>query len=247
MIAAALLMFMLAADKPPDQPAAKSPGNPPEPQAQAAAQAPKATQARPPAAKSDIAKSFDDEDLPPEQEALVELAKVRRIYVDILTGGESALRIRDMLMSRIQSTKLFIITEQEEKADAVLKGAGSDSVFTDSFQSSDNINAHSQLSVPGRSSNTYNSNTGENQQVSNRISSSIGAGESESSKIEERKHEAMATVRLVNKDGDVIWSATEESLGAKFMGASVDVVDRIAKKLSSDYRKAKAQSTAEHK
>jgi hypothetical protein len=228
MIAGALLLCLLAVDKPPDQPAG--------------APSPKATQVQPPAAKSDIAKSFDDEDLPPEEESLAALSKVRRIYVDILTGGESALRIRDLLMSRIQATKLFIITEEEEKADAVLKGAGSDSIFTDVFQSSDNINAHSQLSVPGRTSNVYNSNTGENQQVSNRISTSIGAGESESSKIEERKHEAMATVRLVNKDGDVIWSATEESLGAKFMGASVDVVDRIAKKLSSDYRKAKEQS-----
>ena len=52
----------------------------------------------------------------------------------------------------------------------------------------------------------------------------------------------MAAVRLVDKLGDVIWSATEESLGAKFAGASVDVVDKITKKLAADYRKAKAQS-----
>jgi hypothetical protein len=52
----------------------------------------------------------------------------------------------------------------------------------------------------------------------------------------------MAAVRLVDKDGDVIWSATEESLGAKFAGASVDVVDRITKKLAADFRKAKAEA-----
>ena len=178
-----------------------------------------------------------------EQATLAELAKVRRIYIDILTGGESALRIRDLLMSRIQSTKQFIITEDEEKADAVLKGAGGDATFTDAFQSSDNINAHSQLSLPGsNNNNVYNANTGSSTRYSDRISTSIGAGESESQKIEERKHEAIATVRLVNKDGDVIWSATEESLGAKFMGASVDVVDRIAKKLAADHRRARAQT-----
>ena len=176
--------------------------------------------------------------LAPEQEALVELAKVRRIYVDILTGGESALRIRDLLMSRIQATKLFIVTENEEKADAVLKGAGSDKAFVDVFQTSDNINVHSQVSVPNLRSN----DTSASRRYSDRISTSIAGGESESQKIEERKHEAIATVRLVNKDGDVIWSATEESLGAKFMGASVDVVDRITKKLAADYRLAKAQS-----
>ena len=66
-------------------------------------------------------------------------------------------------------------------------------------------------------------------------------GQNESHHIEERKHEAIATVRLVNRDGDVIWAATEESLGAKFVGASVDVVDKITKKLSADFRKAKVQ------
>jgi hypothetical protein len=194
-----------------------------------------------PDAKPTIKPAEAAEDLPPEQETLVEFAKVRRIYVDILTGGESALRIRDLLMSRIQSTKLFIVTEDEEKADAVLKGAGGDNIFTDLFQSSDSINAHSQISLPTiGNNNNYNSST--NTRYSDRITSSIGAGESENHRIEERKHEAIATVRLVGKDGDVIWSATEESLGAKFMGASVDVVDRITKKLAADYRKAVAQA-----
>ena len=39
--------------------------------------------------------ALGDDDL--ERETQAELAKVRRIYVDILTGGESALRIRDLL------------------------------------------------------------------------------------------------------------------------------------------------------
>lgn len=176
-------------------------------------------------------------ELAPEEEASVELAKVRRIYVDILTGGESALRIRDLLMSSIQASKLFIVTEEEDRADAVLRGAGRDEVFTDVFQSSDNINARSQISLPSPGSKK----TSTSARYSDRISTGIGAGESESQKIEERKHEALATVRLVNKEGDVIWSATEESLGAKFVGASVDVVDKITKKLAADYRKAKAQ------
>ena len=55
----------------------------------------------------------------------------------------------------------------------------------------------------------------------------------------ERKHEAIATLRLVNKDGDVIWSATAESLGGKFLGASADVADKIAKRLATDFKAAK--------
>ena len=49
-------------------------------------------------------------------------------------------------------------------------------------------------------------------------SGAVSIGENDSRRTEERKHEAIATVRLVSKDGDVIWSATAESLGAKFHG-----------------------------
>jgi hypothetical protein len=86
----------------------------------------------------------DDEQAPQDQTAR-QLAKVRRIYVDILTGGDTALQIRELLMTSLQRSKLFIITENEDKADAVLKGAGEDEVFTDTFQSSEGINAHSQV------------------------------------------------------------------------------------------------------
>ena len=173
-------------------------------------------------------------DAPADQETLASFAKVRRIYVDILTGGDAALQIRDLLISSIQKTKLFIVTENEDKADAVLKGAGDDQVFKDTHQSSEGINAHSQFSIGGGSST--------NQRYSNRTYGNVGVGENESERIEERKHEAIATVRLVNRDGDVIWSATAESMGAKFAGASVDVVDRIAKRLAADYLRAKSDA-----
>jgi hypothetical protein len=219
-VAGLLLLMLCGDDKPAADPSAK---------------APKVAQ---PAVRFAAAAEDGDEgeDLPPEQETLAAFAKVRRIYVDILTGGESAVKIRDLLMSSIQASKVFIVTEEEDKADAVLKGAGHDQVFTDTFQSSDNINAHSQISIGmGNNSSTTS------QKYSDRNNIGFSAGENESRKTEERKHEALATVRLVSKDGDVIWSATEESLGAKFVGASVDVVEKIAKKLAADYRRAKAQ------
>ena len=174
-----------------------------------------------------------DETATPEQEAAAQLAQVRRIYIDILTGGDEALQIRDLLMTSLQSSKQFIITEDEERADATLKGAGCDEVFIDTFQSSEGINAHSQLSS-GSSAGTRN-------YASSSSNHSIGLsiGENESRRTEERKHEAIATVRLMNKDGDVIWSTTAESFGGKFRGASADVADKIAKRLVVDYKAAK--------
>jgi len=172
-------------------------------------------------------------DVSPEEEAANQLAKVRRIYIDILTGGDAALQIRDLLMSSLQSSRLFIITEDEDKADATLKGAGNDQVFTDTFQSSEGINAHTQIGG-GDSYGTRNYAT-----TSNNRYAGITIGENENRRVEQRKHEAIATVRLVSKDGDVIWSATAESLGGKFLGASADVADKIAKRLVTDYKAAK--------
>src|SRR5579863_2181882 len=173
-----------------------------------------------------------------EQQAAEQLSKVRRIYIAILTGGDAALQLRDLLMASLHNSKLFIITEDEDKADATLKGAADDDVFTDTFQSSEGIDAHTQISS-GSSEGLRN--------YSNSSSSHAGGlsiGENDSRRTEQRKHEAIATVHLVGKDGDVIWSATAESLGAKFMGASVDVADKLARRLTADYKAAKQLAAA---
>lgn len=171
--------------------------------------------------------AYPIEEKSPQDESSGKLAKVRRIYVDILTGGDAALQIRDLLMTSLQRSKLFLVTEDEDKADATIKGAGSDEVFTDSFQSSEGLNAHTQIGG------------GATTKTSSARYAGMTIGENESHHSTERKHEAMATVRLVSKDGDVIWSATAESVGGKFLGASADVADKIAKRLMTDYTAAK--------
>ncbi len=174
-----------------------------------------------------------EDDATPEDASMRQLAKVRRIYVGILTGGDAALQIRDLLMTSLQRTKQFIITEDEDKADAVLKGSGDDDVFTDVHQSAEGINAHSQFGAAESESSRYSSSSSTNH------SGGVSIGENDSRRSEERKHEAMVTVRLVSKDDDVIWSSTAESLGGKFLGASADVADKIAKSLAADFKTAK--------
>ena len=181
-----------------------------------------------------------DDDPSPEDEARQQLAKVRRIYVSILTGGDAALQIRDLLMTSLQRTKQFTITEDEDKADAVLKGSGDDDVFTDVHQSAEGINAHSQFGTGESEATRYAGSSSSNHY------GGITIGENDSRHSEERKHEAIVTVRLVSKDEDVIWSATAESLGAKFMGASADVADKIAKRLAADFKAAKRQTVEPH-
>jgi hypothetical protein len=156
--------------------------------------------------------------------SLRQLLTVRRVYVDRLVGGEPAAHMREILIATLHGSKLFVLTEKEERADAVLRGAAEDLVFTEQHSSSERIDAR----ISGSSGRSSNRTTG-----------GLSAGESESDRSTERRHEAIASVRLVNKEGDVIWSTTQESLGAKFRGASADVADKIMARLKDDFERAR--------
>jgi hypothetical protein len=167
------------------------------------------------------------QDTAPEPSGLKQLLTVRRVYVDRLTGGETAAQMRDIIISALEATKLFTITENQERADAVLRGAAEDLVFTETHTSSDSLTARANAGVGKSTTDTRSAYSG------------MSAGENESDHSVERRHEAIAAVRLVNKDGDVIWATTQESFGAKFRGASADVADKITGKLKDDFEKAK--------
>jgi hypothetical protein len=160
-----------------------------------------------------------------EEDPSRQLVSIKRIYVDRLTGGDTAAQMRDLIISSLHAAKLFIITENGERADAVLRGAAEDLVYTDTFQTSEGVNVRASIGSRTVSGGTRAGGL------------SAGAGDTESSNIHERKHEALATVRLVNKEGDVIWSTTQESTGAKFRGASADVADKITRALAADVEK----------
>jgi hypothetical protein len=162
-----------------------------------------------------------------ERQDMGQLLSVRRVYVDRLTGGETAAEMRDMIISSLHGARLFVITETAERADATLRGSAEDLVFTDTFSSSEGINASTSLGTGATSNSSRGSHAG------------ASIGEHDDAHIAERKHEATAAVRLVNKEGDVIWSTTQESLGGRFRGASADVADKITRQLLADYERAR--------
>jgi hypothetical protein len=165
-----------------------------------------------------------------EESSLRRLLNVRRVYVDQLTGGETAAQMREILLSSLHGTRLFVLTENQERADAILKGGAEDLVFTEVHSSSDGVNAHANAgSGSGRTSSSSRGTYG-----------GLSLGENESEHSAERRHEAIAAVRLVDKDGDVIWATTQESLGAKFRGASADVADKITARLKEDFERARS-------
>lgn len=159
------------------------------------------------------------------------LTAIKRVYVDALTGDDSAAAIRELLIAGLQQSRLFVLTDNPDRADATLKGAANDTVYTDTFDSQEGLNAHA--------------NSGSYKGTSTRSSGygGLSVGENESHHVKERKHEAFAAVRLCNRDGDVLWATTQESRGAKFHGASADVAEKVTRQLQLDFGKEQRTST----
>lgn len=155
---------------------------------------------------------------------------VKRVYVAQLTGGPQADALRELIIASIDSTRLFILTDNPDHADAFLKGAADDHAYTDALDTDEGISSHQN---GGKSS-------GSNSLSTKAAGAYLGLGlsDNESHHIRERKHEAYASVRLCNKDGDVLWSTTQESNGAKFRSASADVAAKIAHQLTLDVNDA---------
>jgi hypothetical protein len=160
------------------------------------------------------------------------LPGVQRVYVERLTGGATADQMRELIIASLHNSRLFTITEDPDLADAFLRGAADDVIYTDQFQARDGVNMRVGIGSGTRSTQS----TGLN--LSAR-SLGVNVGDDESVDIKERKHEALATVRLVNKEGDVIWSTTQESSGGKFRGANVDVAEKVTHRLAEDMAKAR--------
>jgi hypothetical protein len=168
--------------------------------------------------------------LQPPPEPANELRLIKRLYIDKFGGGEASSQVRDMVIAALSKTRLFIVTENPERADAILRGSAEDLVFTDVFQTSDGVTARTGIGLGRGSSSSRNRES---------VGIQAGVGDQESTRIQERKHEASASVRIVNRDGDVIWSTTQESQGGKFRSASADVADKIARALLADWEKGK--------
>jgi hypothetical protein len=168
------------------------------------------------------------------------LANIKRIYVDQLGGGGESDALRDMIIAALQNSGLFVITENPDRADASLRGSADDKIFMENHSTQESLGMHS---AAGKGDSSSEGGVG---RVSSSSHSTFGVGmtDNESSHIEVRRHEANASVRLVDTNGDVIWSTTQESPGGKFRGAAADVADRVARNLMDAVRKAREASVA---
>jgi hypothetical protein len=162
---------------------------------------------------------------PPER-ALLKLLEVRTLYIEPLRG-EGAGPLRDMLISSLQKTGLFALTENADAADAFLRGSGEDLIYQEMERRRAGVQARGAAASSRRESGESTFSSG-----------SFGVGDTEDTSIRERRHEALAAVRIVLPGGEIIWSTTQESNGAKYRGSAHDVAEKVSGDLLRAYRKA---------
>lgn len=167
----------------------------------------------------------------PDIDKTKSLCKVRRIFVESFGTDPIAQQMQAMVVSSLTESKRFTVTEDKSKADAVLKGSGTE-------RTSQEMHAYGSgtaVSTANGASHAYYGSTSGSASGAFRA---VSGATNDSSVNTETLDNAHASVRLVNADGDVIWTTTQESGGAKFKGASADVADKIAKQLVRDAERA---------
>lgn len=226
------------------------PQDPAEPAAApAGATAPSAAPSSPPAAASASAAT-------PEER----LVRVRRIFVESFGDDPISKQAEAMVVDALVKSKRFVVTENRDRADAILKGtavekrsqelhaisesgAASTAVVT---QNSD-YSANSSGSIDGRVSGGTGTIHGSSRGSASGSSSGVGVARSgaveDSQVTTETIDDARISVRLVDPDGDVIWSTTQESRGAKYKGSSADAAEKITKQLLREISKIERPGT----
>jgi len=140
------------------------------------------------------------------------LLKVKRIYVESFGDNIISKELQSMIVSALVATKRFKVTENHERADAILKGIALE-------KTSQELHAYGESTAAGR------------------------GAISDSSAHTETVNDAKLSIRLVTPDGDVLWTSSQESKGAKYKGSSVDVADKCVKQLLRDVEKLEGTTT----
>jgi hypothetical protein len=176
------------------------------------------------------------------------LLNVTRIYIDDFGSDPAAKQIQAMVINSLSESKRFIITENKERADAVLRGTALEKSSQEFHSLSDKAAAAvSSGGHHGEVNGSFANGTGSVSGSSHGYSAGSAIAADDSTASTETINDARVAVRLVAADGDVIWTCTQESKGAKYKGASADVADKVVKQLLRDLDKLQTARTAAKK
>ncbi|MCL4844383.1 MAG: hypothetical protein KJZ79_21190 [Bryobacteraceae bacterium] len=148
------------------------------------------------------------------------LAEIQRICVAEFAGDPRLVgSVRELAIAGVFKLKRFRVTEDCDKADAVLRGAvleRDDSRVRSEGESTD-------FGIIGGAAAAGVAAVG-----------GAAGGTSQGLMSAETRSRASVTLRLVTKVGDVVWADTQDSGGGKAKGAIPDAVERALRQLAKD-------------
>ncbi|HWZ30399.1 MAG TPA: hypothetical protein VNX18_03645 [Bryobacteraceae bacterium] len=179
-----------------------------------------------------------------DAEVAEKLLQAKRIFVESFGDDGINKTLQAMVIDAFRTSHRFIITENKEKADLILKGAALERTSQELHALG---SATAVAGAAGGHSSTISGNAGSISGSSSGGFAARSLGIEDSQASTETISDARMAVRLVSSDGDVVWSTTQESKGAKFKSASADIADKIIKQLLRDIEKLTNKPASEVK
>jgi len=162
------------------------------------------------------------------------LLQVKRVCIGQFGVDALGVQAREMIIATLFESKRFILTDaddcKEVEADFTLKGSITEQREQVHRSESEGVSFGARASASDR--------------VSSSSGGMQGAGHESLSSSEIKEH-AVVTLRLVNKEGEVLWAISHESAGGKTKGAIGDAADRAARRLLRDIERAEKQAAKE--
>ena len=159
------------------------------------------------------------------------IIQVRRVCIQRF--GEDALgfQVQEMIIARLFESKRFSLTENCDKADYVLKGTITERSDRISRSESEGLGFDDRAAASAwdRQGGASASRTARGSDHENLSSSEV-------------KVQAAVTLRVVDKDGEIIWATSRESAGGKAKGAIGDAAERAVRRLLRDIERAEKES-----
>jgi hypothetical protein len=159
------------------------------------------------------------------------LAKVKRVCVQAMGTDALGIQVQEMVIARLFQTRKFSLTENCEKADFVLKGSVTERSEHSSRSESEGIGFGRGASGSSASSSRGGGVTSSS---SSSGSAQLSGNAYENLSSSEVKQEAAVTLRIVDKDGEIIWATSQESAEGKSKGAIGLAAEQAVRRLLKD-------------
>jgi hypothetical protein len=166
---------------------------------------------------------------PPEEPSVnPRLAQVKRICVQRF--GEDAIgsQAQETIIAKLFESKRFTLTEKCDTADFLLKGFVTERTEVSSRSESEGVSFGKHASTSTREGSG---------------SGSVQGSGHESLSSSETKQQAVITMRLVDKEGEILWAVSMESKGGLAKGAVGDAADHAVLRFLRDIDRAEKQAS----